>query len=220
METVDDCRLRLACAADQPLRNNQLRATELRRFALRVLCMEQFFTVAELTALPGYVYHTKPQDIARTLLAQDGLPVVCLSAPAGTAVQNVAALTYYGFAETPHIVAVLLREQQRKLAQLHPTQKLDYAELRRQLRRLRDDRDVPAGAILAAACGSEEAAARLLHAKLSNVTGDVASAAAAAEEDARRYATLLLIECLKEGCTDPTQARRCKRNLVRWRGHV
>ena len=207
MEAVDDCRARLACSSYLPLRNKQFRATALRQFALRAICMERFLSVAELTALPGYFYHTRPQEIAQSLLAQDGLPVVCLNAPAGTAAQNVAALTYYGLAETPHIVAVLLREQQCKLAQLHPAQKLDYADLRRQLRRLRNGRDVPAGAILAAACGSEEAAARLLHAKLSDVTGDVANAAAAAEDDARRYATLLLIECMKESCIDPTQAR-------------
>jgi len=214
-ESVDECLARLNAAAEQPARRNQLPATELRLFAIRSLLSEQFVSVAELTAQDGYTFHHKPSEIARTLLSSEGAPVVCLNAPEGTADRNVAALTFYGLAETPHIVGTLLREQERVLAQLHPAITLDYKELRRQLRRLRGGHNVPVAAILTAACGSEEAAARLLHAKLSVISTAVAGACAAAEAEARRYATLLMIECLREGVTDPTQATRLIKDRAR-----
>ncbi len=190
-------------------------ASELRLFTIRCLLHTPFISVAELTAEDGYTWHARPSEIARTLLSPDGVPLVCINAPAGTAVRNTAALTLYGLAGTPHIVGTLLREQQTKLDQMHPLCKLDYVQLRAQLRRLQGGRNVPVSAILTAACGSEEAAARLLHANLSDVRQGVAGATAAAEGETRRYATLLLIECLREGITDPTQAKRYIRDRAR-----
>ena len=206
---------RLNAALESPARWNQLASTELRLFTVQCLMHTPFTSIAELTAEDGYNWHVGPADIARTLLSPDGAPLVCVKAPAGTAVRNVATLTFYGLADTPHIVATMLREQQVILTRLHPICKLDYKQLRLQLRRLQDGRDVPVSAILTAACGSEEAAARLLHANLSDVSKEVVGATAAAEAETRRYATLLLIECMREGITDPAQATR----IIRDRAH-
>jgi hypothetical protein len=210
-----ECMARSNAAAKAPARHNELPATALRLVALRGLLNEPFLSVDELIALHGYTYHKWPVEIARTLLAHVGLPVVCLRAPGGTATRHVAELTFYGLAETDHVVAVMLRAQQAALQRLQGAQTLNMPELRRHLRRQRGGQDVPIAAILTTACGSEEAAARLLHAKLSDVCGAATDAAAGAEVEARRYVTLLLIECMKEGVTDPTLATRVMKDRAR-----
>lgn len=215
LESVAVCFQRLAAFVEAPPRRSHLQAAQVRLAVLRVLQEERFASVAELTRQDEIATQTKPADIARLLLVPDGLPVICLNAPEGTSAQNMAALTFYGLAEEPHIVATLIREQQRVSAELQPARVLNHVELRRQLRQLRDGKDVPMAAVLTAAFGSEEAAARHLHAKLSDVNTAVAGAAAAAEKQERRYATLLLVECMKEGITDPANARRVVQDRAR-----
>lgn len=196
---------RLDAASLKPSRGEAAAATGLRLVVLRGLLREDFLSHAELLQLPGYHFHTKPADVVRTLLIPSGIPICCLQPPPGTALQNVAALTFYGLAGTPHIAAVLLREQQAAIARLNPVRQSDLSELRRQLARLRGGADVPISAILTAACGSELEAAKLLHANLTGVTAGANRAASEAEAEERRYATLLLVECMHEGVLDPLQ---------------
>ena len=190
-ESLDDCQARLDAALERPGRGGGDAAARLRLVALRSLLAEKFISAKELCKQPANDFaSSSPADINRSLLSVSGLPVFCLQAPTGTANQDVAALTFYGLASEPHIVAVLLREQQRVLAELHPPTQPDLATLRQQLKLLSNGVDVPISAIVTAACGGEHTAA-----------ADAAGMAAARE---RRYATLLLIECMRENIADPT----------------
>ena len=204
-ESLDDCQARLDAALERPGRGGGDAAARLRLVALRSLLAEKFISAKELCKQPANDFaSSSPADINRSLLSVSGLPVFCLQAPTGTANQDVAALTFYGLASEPHIVAVLLREQQRVLAELHPPTQPDLATLRQQLKLLSNGVDVPISAIVTAACGGEHTAAALLHRSMSSVVSAAADAAGMAAARERRYATLLLIECMRENIADPT----------------